>query len=380
MQARDSIAIANAREDFKLVDGGRTSLERVKNDPNISLYCLNSEDKSVAFVETQPGVDYHAAALSYQAQRNHAVAVHELSLEEFGLIASDIRLTGADVLLIFSVGRCGSTLLHHALNRSSRIRSLSEPDFISNVQQLGPDFTKQAKKDLLRDAARLLVLKSQARDRLFAIKLRSGDCGIWGLLDQAFDQPRSMFMYRNAVDTIQSYDRLFSIPGTQLHTWLLSLSARSRSFRRLYKKILLVRYKSRDRRKMIGSCEYSPEDLVLSIGPRGYYLLDWLRKVAAYLAACERSGNTVFALRFEDLVGQCEATIAQLFVKLGLPRDEAAGCCDALRRDAHDGTSLARASVPHRMHVRTVRAIEDAIRPITCMGGLPTRLPNTIQP
>lgn len=372
--------MADVHRDFTLVNGGSTSLERVRNDPNISLYCLDHKRKSVAFVETAPGIDYHAAALSYQAQRNHAVAVHELSLEEFGRIASGMRLAGTDVLLIFSVGRCGSTLLHHILNRSAGIRSLSEPDFISNVQQLGADFPKQTKVDLLSDAARVLVHKSQARNRLFALKLRSENCGLWELLEHAFDQPRSMFLYRNAVDTVRSYDRLFRIPYKQPHARLLSLAARSRAIRLMYKEVLRFRNRNRDKRMAIGSCEYSPEDLMLKIGPRGYYVLIWLRKVAAYLRACDRSRNTVFALRFEDLVGQCEATIDSLFAKLALPRDEAGWCCEALQRDAHDGTFLSRASTPHRLDTRTAKAIEHEIDSINCIGGYPTVLPNTIRP
>jgi hypothetical protein len=380
LQAQDSTATADVRKDFTLIDEGKTSLERVRDDPNISLYCLSRDCRTVAFVETSPGVDYHAAALSYRAQRNHAVAVHELSLEEFGRIAADIRLAGADVLLLFSVGRCGSTLLHHVLNRNTGVRSLSEPDFFSNVQQLGPDYTKQAKIALLGDAVRIMYLKSQARGRLFALKLRSENCQLWQLLDHAIVQPRSMFLYRNTVDTAQSYDRLFTMPFKQPDAWMLDLSARSAAVRFLYKRIRGAAIRSGARRKTIGHCEYSPEDVLLNVGPKGHWVLIWLAKVAAYLRACERSGNAVFALRFEDLVGQSQATIAKLFARLGLPPDEAAACCEVLRRDAHEGTFLSRASTPAGIDARTVRAIEDVIRSFDFMGGYPALLPNTLNP
>jgi hypothetical protein len=380
LRARDDIAIGDVHKDFKLVQGGTTSPERVRDDPNISLYALSRDGMSVTFVETPPGLDQYAASFSYQAQRNHAVAVHELSLEEFGHIASDIRFAATDVLLIFSVGRCGSTLLHHILNRSTGIRSLSEPGFFSNVQQLGTDVSGQAKIGLLRDATRIMFLKSQVRDRLFALKLRSENCGLWLLLDHALDQPRSLFLYRNAVDTVKSYDRLFSAPFRQPHAGLLRLSARSSLVRFLYGGIRTIGNRSSARLRTIGRSEYSPEDVLLTVGPEGHWVLIWLAKVAAYMRALERSGDAVFALRFEDLVGKSQATIEKLFAVLGLPADQAQSCCDALRRDAHEGTFLSRPSVPPVFDVRTARAIEDVLRPIDCIGGYPTLLPNTIRP
>ena len=103
----------------------------------------------------------------------------------------------ASPTLIFSIGRCGSTLLHGAFEAAG-VRSVSEPDYFTQAALHEP--RDPALRSVIGRATRLLPYA--------VIKLRA-ECNHAPLLIAgAFRAPNVMFVLRDPVDWAASVRRL----------------------------------------------------------------------------------------------------------------------------------------------------------------------------
>ena len=118
-------------EDFQYVEGENIDSRIIINSPNISLYCLEPASQQAIFVETPVEISDYSFVYNIQfesAERLIAVPYHDL----FDL-AKSIRNYTENLILIYSVGRCGSTLLSKVFNQLDYVLSLSEPDVFCNL-------------------------------------------------------------------------------------------------------------------------------------------------------------------------------------------------------------------------------------------------------
>src|SRR5262245_45944595 len=100
----------------------------VLEQPNVSLYCLDHANRQALFVETPPEVDLLRAPFYFIAQyevARHLIAVPYATLHA---LAGELRLDPRRIILFYSTGRCGSTLLSHVMNQTPAVVSFSEPD------------------------------------------------------------------------------------------------------------------------------------------------------------------------------------------------------------------------------------------------------------
>src|ERR1051325_7084918 len=116
------------RSNFKLRAGGTFDPRNLLRDPHFSLYCLDFENRQALFVETPPECDLSRAPFLYQAQYDAARRLIQIPYETLHRLAAEVVLDPSRLILIYSVGRCGSTLVSHAFNEVEGVESLSEPD------------------------------------------------------------------------------------------------------------------------------------------------------------------------------------------------------------------------------------------------------------
>jgi hypothetical protein len=116
----DRLSISNP-DDFVL-DGGRPADSSRIFDPDVSPYCFDLSNSSLVCVSTP---DISREVFFYQAQRQYARSVIRAPF--------DVLPRGpSSPILLFSIGRCGSTLLVRAL-QAAGVRAVSEPDFFRQV-------------------------------------------------------------------------------------------------------------------------------------------------------------------------------------------------------------------------------------------------------
>src|SRR6185503_4627513 len=118
-----------------LHEGESVPPEVVLTDPDISLYCLDDENRQALFVQTPAGVDLLRAPFYYLAQYQHAQRLIAVPYDTLHRLADELAEPG-NLVLIYSVGRCGSTLISQALKAVDGLLSYSEPDVYTQIAML----------------------------------------------------------------------------------------------------------------------------------------------------------------------------------------------------------------------------------------------------
>jgi hypothetical protein len=180
------LAFISGPDDFS-VGAGRTVDPSRMFDPDVSPYCFDLVHRALLCVSTP---DISGATFFYQAQRQHARTVIKIPFESL----PEGRTSPA---LIFSIGRCGSTLLVRALHAAG-VRAVSEPDFYTQAACHQPLDTSL--RSAIAGATRLLSYP--------VIKLRLECNNAPLLIAGPFVSPRIMFILRDPVDWAASLRRL----------------------------------------------------------------------------------------------------------------------------------------------------------------------------
>ncbi len=99
--------------------------------PNLSLYSFDDETRRAVFVETSPKADLTTAPFYYRAQKEHARRIFAVPYETFNTLAENLP-DPPRLVLLHSVGRCGSTLLCSALGAFEN-REIGSTQMISAI-------------------------------------------------------------------------------------------------------------------------------------------------------------------------------------------------------------------------------------------------------
>ena len=172
--------------DFELETGKPVATSRML-DADVSPYCFDFAERKVFCVSTP---DIGGATFFYQAQRQHASSVIKVPFE---VLPEALRSPA----LIFSIGRCGSTLLHRAFDAAG-VRTVSEPDYFTQAALAQP--RDDALQDVIGRTTQLLPYA--------VIKLRAECNHAPLLLAGGFRAPKVMFILRDAIDWAASVRRL----------------------------------------------------------------------------------------------------------------------------------------------------------------------------
>lgn len=302
---------------FVLADGGPVPAETVLA-PGYDLYCLDDAARRALFVEVPPGTDLAAAPFFYLAQYRAAQRVVAVPYEELHRLADG--LPDPALVMLYSVGRCGSTLLSRGFNAVPGMRSLSEPDVLSDVAMLRHwDPTREDEYGaLVRSCVRLLGRSGPA----LAVKPRGGAIGIADLVLRQFPGVRNLFLYRNAERWMDSMHAGFtpSLPDeAAMPTFLRYLLSQAP---------LLGEFAGKAGRR-----PYLSET----------YVLTWLSMMDRYVRL-RADGVPFLPLRYEELTAAPRETLTAVLDWCGLPAASVAEVLATFETDSQEGTRLSRAA------------------------------------
>ncbi|MFN3729313.1 MAG: sulfotransferase [Fimbriimonadaceae bacterium] len=192
--------------DFRTSPGIRDSAERVAADPAASLYCFDAERGEAVFVECATPEEVLRAPFLYEAQARLAQWLIRMPFAEFHRLADCFAPPEGRLIWIHSVGRCGSTLVSKALDTLPHVRSLSEPDDLTQIVLLRsekalPDTELAA---LIESSVRWRCRPAQDAATRFAIKTRSEVTSIAGFLTQLYPRAKHVFLYRDGTSWANS--------------------------------------------------------------------------------------------------------------------------------------------------------------------------------
>ncbi|MBF0425091.1 MAG: tetratricopeptide repeat protein [Magnetococcales bacterium] len=163
-------------------------------------------------------------AFFFQAQYDQAESLHAVPFSALAATFPDTLLRRTRLVFLYSVGRCGSTLLSRALQTLPGVVSISEPDFPTQIMATEPDPAEDTAwlVHLLRHAV-VALCRPYIGDggRCIVLKFRAECLFRAELLQRAFPAARNIFMTRNPHDWARSaYTAFAATPEEIARRWV----------------------------------------------------------------------------------------------------------------------------------------------------------------
>lgn len=324
----------------------------ILEQPNLSFYCLDHTNRQAIFVETPPETKLIEEPFYFIAQYQAAERLIAVPYETLHALAKQVTINQENVILFYSTGRCGSTLVSHALNSEPSVLSYSEPDVFSQLVMLrtSGQMADEEIITLLYDAIMLMSANATRHGYThFSFKFRSYVLSISDLLYKAVPAAKMLFMYRNALTWARSFSRSFGPPTDED----LKNNLMQGGFRYM---IPSVNSYLNANNQTISWIDYMARMWVSTMQD-----CRWLQAQGASLAPT----------RFEDLRAEPEAVIQSLFEHCGLPTPNRGQLAQVLEKDSQAGT------VGAQSNQRIARALSAAdlakLEQVIC--GLDSTLP-----
>ena len=323
-------------KDFSISEGKPLDAQLILSSTQISMYCADTVNKNIVFVETPPGVDLPAAPFYYLAQYEQATKVLTLPFDDFIMLTEALPYPDKKFLFLYTVGRAGSTLLTQIFAGDPDTVAISEPDILSDFSLFAQKFPVQkayVEKLLLSCFKLFSSSAATAGKERILIKPRGYCIEMGEMIHTVLPDARGIFLYRNAKPVIESYIRAFSIAG------VLSL-LRDTLPSRFLLAYFVKRYKTTLAEYFPCITDF-PFATILKAGWTGMLCLGWLSIMKGYVAL-SRKGIQVKAVLYEDIIKSPQELVSQLFSYCSIPAACIAPGLKALERDSQAGTRLAR--------------------------------------
>ena len=316
--------------DFDATAVGTMPLDEIAHNPNITLYALNRFSREAIFVETPAEVNLAERPFLYQAQYENATRLFTMSYKSFFKLAEMMRQPNKKLILIHSVGRCGSTLLSNVFNNQPDLLSLSEPDAFTELM-MQRELNGRNDDEIVRLIDAIIQVQCRPTNQLdpaaYVIKFRSFSAVMIDLLYKAAPYAKHIFLYRNAEDQSRSIARAFKA----VETGSQALDPANLEVRLKFMP-LLSQYADRASQGTLSGVEMN--------------MLGWLSGIQKYLEQ-HAAGTPMIALRYEEMISQQEAVVRALYDYCDLPTtpERLALGVKAFERDSQQGSSLARTNL-----------------------------------
>lgn len=313
---------------FELGAGEPYDVDAIAADPQLSLHCLDFERRRALFAETDADADLLQSPFLFVAQFRKARAMVAAPFDELRRIADAAPLDPSRLILLHSVGRCGSTLVRNVLASQPSVCCLSEPDaFTQIVDAAGAGEISAAEAQELTELCARLCAKPMRGDRDAphrAIKFRSQCVQIAGLLARAFPEARNLYIDREPLGWLESAYRAFVDPS----------QAQDPAYR--------LRFEDVFARMMPLVRERRVEGAPMPLWK--IWLLNWISNTEAILKLREQ-GAPFLALSFEELNRDPEAAMRRIFEYCKIEYVDWQAARRALAADSQEGSVVARDAI-----------------------------------
>jgi hypothetical protein len=277
-------------------------------------------------------VDLSGAAFVYAEQKAQARRVLRVPFDALEELAEGVP-PPEHVIFLFSIGRCGSTLVSRALNAVPGVWSLSEPEIYTRLASnslVSPELTGYTDDEvmrLVRAGTRLLFRPPPGWEaRVLAVKPRSQASIHAELYHRAMPEASCVFVYREALSWANSFYQMmrrYGVPPVltdDMRTLCWSVLAPGQDPARIKDLVDL------------GAAEVLLED---ALAPGwAFNMEDYLRQF--------RAGVPYLAVRYDDLTADPRGSLERLFRHCRLPLEAVGAALAAFEQDSQEGTWTAR--------------------------------------
>jgi hypothetical protein len=327
-------------ESFRLREIGELPTGEILENPRISLYGLDFENRRAVFVETPADVNLSQAPFYFVTQREKATRVLTIPFETMIQLAQSVTVDDDRLIFIYSVGRCGSTLASQIFAQIPGVINISEPDALTQLV-VARNAKAHNEDDLvaLLKATICLLCKTPV-ETAWAIKGRSFEIELGDWLHRLYPQARNLFLYRHA------------------ETWLRSgLRAYGRDVEETGEE---SRSREKQRRELLGPlvpaiAQYDPKQ---PLPHAGSLALMWLSAMERYVQYCSM-GIEMLAIRYASWRSAPRQTAEAMLDCCRCRPADMTAVYETLNRDAQAGTHLSRETLEQRERVITELELEE---------------------
>jgi hypothetical protein len=353
-------------DDFVLGAGQSVEPDIVLTRQNWSLYSLDEKRQLAVFVDLPDGTDLAQSAFAYTTQHQLAQRVLTMPLSELERVA-DALPPVERIVLVFSIGRCGSTLMSHALNTVPGVWCLSEPDALSTLVMQHFHSTERTRFApdriirLIRACIRLQFRPPMGEAKqVFAIKFRSQALFLADLYHRALPDAAYLFLYRDALGWANSvygmmrqYGIADSLTGEDRDLpWRIGTGAADQT-----------------RLRQLVDLDAAEIPAELTLAP------SWAHSMAEYTRHL-RAGVPFMALRYNEFNKDREASVARMLRHCRLPVEAVAMAASAFEADSQAGTLLARDVTTDRLSAERLARLRDILAREEAFSDPDLRLPD----
>lgn len=364
---RRDVGFVASLDDFTLAGGVETAVSTILNNPSVSLYCFDDQRRQAVFVELPQHVDLTREPFVYQSQFENAQRVLTLPFSVFNRLAKDLPAIPRPIF-IHITGRSGSTLLSHALNSSGLVKSLAEPDVVSQFASLRHQSENVQESELreLADSTIRFLFKDchQPSVRAHAVKFRNQGTLIMDVFQAAFPQGKNIFLYRNVVDFVSSFQRILRNAGVPESKPFMDWRAEFQA------------YLAGDLGHLSRYVESEQAELTIA----QQVTLWWVAVIEWYVAQ-HNQGIPAMAVSYADLVANQEETLGAIFRYCGLPRNKVAQGLQAYAKDSQSGTRMAREKPDEvnsqRLTPNELSAVQEILSKHPLLGQADFKMPSS---
>ena len=325
---------------FHLGETGQLAARKILENPHITLYGLDFKNGEAMFVETPADVNLSHASFYTITQFEKAKRVLTIPFETMLQLAQSTTADDKRLVLIYSVGRCGSTLASQIFAQIPGVINISEPDAL--MQLVIARNTKAVKDDdlvaLLK--ATVCLLCKTAAETAWVIKGQSFVIELGDWLHEIYPQTKNLFLYRHAETWLRS--------GLRAYSYVVEGTDEER------------RARENQRREILGPlvpsiAQYDPK---LLLSHAEMLALMWLRAMERYVQYC-RMGIEMLAIRYASWRSAPRETAEAMLDYCRCRPTDMTAIYKALNRDSQADTHLSREALEQRRRVITELELEE---------------------
>ena len=327
-------------ESLLLREIGELPVGKILENPHITLYSLDFENRRAVFVETPADVNLSQAPFHFVTQYEKAKRVLTIPIETMLQLAQSVTVDDDRLVFIYSVGRCGSTLASQIFAQIPGVINISEPSVLS--QLVTARNTKAANEDdlvALLEAAICLLCKTAA-ETAWVVKGQSFVIELGDWLHEIYPQTKNLFLYRHAETWLRSGLRAYSnvVEGTDEER----------------------RARENQRREVLGSLvpSIAQYDAEQPLSHSEMLALMWLSAMERYIQYC-RMGIEMLAIRYASWRSAPRETAEAMLDYCQCRPTDMTAIYETLNRDSQAGTGLSREALEQRKRVVTERELKE---------------------
>jgi len=316
---------------------------------NVSLLAV--EYNRAVFVEVPHNYDIFDCRISpfiTIGQFKESVRIITMPLSSFVRCADELGDPKTKVIWLHSTGRCGSTAMSQVFEAIPNCTTVSEPMCIftyrndaaakNNTKKFRQVLNSQLYKNIIRSATRMMAKPNEHNpDILFIKNFTLSGVHEVPELEAMFPDQIHLFLYRDCLDTVQSY-----MKSLNSHFWMaLIMKLRANACLRYVIRSPKLLFKALSAPDIIDMNTWLKDSTnQQDMTAFGLLVIQWAAYCCHYTHLVNSSQTKVRAIRYEDITENKDATLSLLLQFCGISEEHVELAKKSLEADSQAGTCL----------------------------------------